>query len=246
MGPFHTTVLQSERAFRKIEQVSGPWSSPIHPSGMLSTETTSVLASLSNLSAITTSVGSSSSTPLALAVSSSFAASSRQSFSTMELPMPCPLALRKVKIMPPETRTFSHLSMRDSRTVIFVDTLAPPTIAAKGRTGEVTAEWRKAISFSRRRPLTAGAPGWRAFICSTTPAVDECARWAVPKASLTYAIAPVSLASRAEKASSFLVSPAWNRRFSKRTTSPPLMDWHAFLTDSPMQSLTAVTGLPRC
>mmetsp|Transcript_22827 Transcript_22827/g.58112 ORF Transcript_22827/g.58112 Transcript_22827/m.58112 type:complete len:313 (-) Transcript_22827:909-1847(-) len=93
MGPFHTTVLASFSASLKVLMESGPMSRPIQPSGMESMLTVLELALASNLSATTTSVGSSSCTPFFLAISSSFLASSSLSSSTREEPTLRPRAL---------------------------------------------------------------------------------------------------------------------------------------------------------
>ena len=46
-----------------------------------------------------------------------------------------PVAFRKVFAMPPPTTNWSTFSDKDSRTVSFVETLEPPTIATMGRAG---------------------------------------------------------------------------------------------------------------
>mmetsp|Transcript_4594 Transcript_4594/g.11198 ORF Transcript_4594/g.11198 Transcript_4594/m.11198 type:complete len:250 (+) Transcript_4594:146-895(+) len=156
MGPFQMMVLQSASSSWIILVESGPLSRPIQPSGMDSTETVWMLASLSNLSAMMTSVGRMSLTPLALALASSSLASSILSSSTREEPVGRPRAARKVKTMPPPMMSLSHLARRDSMTPILEETLEPPTMAAKGRTGSEMAPSRYSSSFSRRKPATEG------------------------------------------------------------------------------------------
>ena len=69
MGPFHTTVLEVAMASAKSFRVSGPMSRPIWSAGSASAGTTVAGASAAKVGATTVSTGSSSSTPLALAVS---------------------------------------------------------------------------------------------------------------------------------------------------------------------------------
>merc|ERR1740130_648735 len=64
-------------------------------------------------------------------------------------------------------------------TPILEETLEPPTMAQKGRLGAETAPSRESSSFCSRKPATDVS---RNFV---TPSVEPCARWAVPKASLT-------------------------------------------------------------
>mmetsp|Transcript_14423 Transcript_14423/g.36487 ORF Transcript_14423/g.36487 Transcript_14423/m.36487 type:complete len:206 (-) Transcript_14423:990-1607(-) len=92
IGPFHTTVLQSDRASWNTLRLSGPMSRPIQPSGMLSTDATLVSASAANLSARMTSVGSKNSTPFSLAFFSRLRASFTLSSSTKEDPTESPRA----------------------------------------------------------------------------------------------------------------------------------------------------------
>mmetsp|Transcript_22683 Transcript_22683/g.33824 ORF Transcript_22683/g.33824 Transcript_22683/m.33824 type:complete len:238 (+) Transcript_22683:237-950(+) len=139
IGPFQMTVLQSPRAAMISSVAFGPWSSPIHPSGISAADTTLVSASAANLSASTTSVGRMSSTPFSLAMRSRSFASSSLSSSTREDPTSSPRALRKVKTIPPPMMSLSTFSRRVSITPILEETLDPPTIAANGRAGSATA-----------------------------------------------------------------------------------------------------------
>mmetsp|Transcript_9416 Transcript_9416/g.19846 ORF Transcript_9416/g.19846 Transcript_9416/m.19846 type:complete len:202 (-) Transcript_9416:678-1283(-) len=170
IGPFQITVLQSASSSWIILVESGPLSRPIQPSSIASTDATLVFASLSNLSASTTSVGRMKVTPRSFALASSSFARSSLSSSTSEEPTLSPRALRKVKTIPPPITILSTLAMRDSMTPIFDDTLEPPTIAANGRFGSSTAPARYSSSFSRRNPATDGLRN------SVTPAVEPCAR----------------------------------------------------------------------
>ena len=81
--------------------------------------------------------------------------------------------------MPPPTSTLSHLSISDSSTGSFVDTFAPPTMAARGRFGWSIAPYRNFSSLSSSRPARF------TFVKAVTPTVEACARCAVPKASFT-------------------------------------------------------------
>ena len=63
MGPFHTTVPASAIRLANSSRVRGPMSRPIQPSGIASASTTRVSASAAKASAMTTSTGSTSSTP---------------------------------------------------------------------------------------------------------------------------------------------------------------------------------------
>mmetsp|Transcript_14360 Transcript_14360/g.29553 ORF Transcript_14360/g.29553 Transcript_14360/m.29553 type:complete len:235 (+) Transcript_14360:179-883(+) len=179
IGPFQMTVLQSDRAAAISFVASGPLSSPIHPSGMAVAGTTWVLASGAKASATTTSVGRMNSFPEASALAMTALAVSTKSSSTREVPTLRPLALRKVKTIPPPTTTLSHLSRRVSRTVILEETLDPPTMAAIGFSPLLTAPSRYSSSLARRNPETEGE---RYLV---TPSVEAWARWAVPKASFT-------------------------------------------------------------
>ena len=153
--------------------------------------------------------------------------------STRESPTSYPFAFRKVLAIPPPTRSTSALANKLSTTPILSEILAPPRMATKGRSGSATALPRKAISFSIKEPATAGR-------YLATPAVDACARWAVPKASLTYT--SPSPASVLAKSGSLPSSSGWKRRFSKSTTSPGFIAATAASTSSPAQSSSFRTG----
>mmetsp|Transcript_25944 Transcript_25944/g.56244 ORF Transcript_25944/g.56244 Transcript_25944/m.56244 type:complete len:204 (+) Transcript_25944:258-869(+) len=132
MGPFMMTVLQSERNSFCSSVVLGPLSSPIQPSGISSAGTTLELASAENSSAMTMSEGRRMVLPSFSALAMTSLAVSTKSSSTREVPTLRPLALRKVKTIPPPMMILSHLSRRASRTVILEETLDPPTMAAMG------------------------------------------------------------------------------------------------------------------
>mmetsp|Transcript_14815 Transcript_14815/g.22197 ORF Transcript_14815/g.22197 Transcript_14815/m.22197 type:complete len:223 (-) Transcript_14815:574-1242(-) len=170
IGPFMITVLQSERNSFCAAVASGPLSSPIHPSGMASAATIWVLASGEKASAITISEGRRMVFPSLSALAITSLAVSTKSSSTREVPTLYPLALRKVKTIPPPMMILSHLSRRASRTVILEETLDPPTIAAMGFSPPVTAPSRYLSSLARRNPDTAGERNL------VTPSVEACAR----------------------------------------------------------------------
>mmetsp|Transcript_56328 Transcript_56328/g.155513 ORF Transcript_56328/g.155513 Transcript_56328/m.155513 type:complete len:253 (+) Transcript_56328:318-1076(+) len=193
IGPFHTTVLHDLRASTISLVASGPLSRPIQPSGMASAFTTLVLASAANLSAMTMSDGRISSQLLSLASFSAALAVSMKSSSTSDEPVAMPRAARKVKTMPPPMTTLSHFLIRASRTVIFDETLEPPTMAASGFSPSEMAPSRNSSSLARRKPETDGERNL------VTPSVEAWARWAVPNASLT---------KRSNGAASFSTKPA--------------------------------------
>mmetsp|Transcript_49991 Transcript_49991/g.58343 ORF Transcript_49991/g.58343 Transcript_49991/m.58343 type:complete len:253 (-) Transcript_49991:450-1208(-) len=192
MGPFMMTVLQSARAAFWAAVESGPLSRPIQPSGISRADTTCVLASLLNASAMTISVGRMISFPSFSALAKTCLAVSTKSSSTRDVPTPYPWAFKKVKTIPPPMITLSHFSRRASRTVIFDETLDPPTMAAMGFSPLEMAPSRYSSSLARRNPDTAGERNL------VTPSVEACARWAVPKASFT---------KRSNGAASFSTNP---------------------------------------
>mmetsp|Transcript_2541 Transcript_2541/g.4341 ORF Transcript_2541/g.4341 Transcript_2541/m.4341 type:complete len:254 (-) Transcript_2541:514-1275(-) len=198
MGPFMMTVLQSERNSFCSAVVSGPLSRPIQPSGMASAATVWMLASAENSSAMMMSEGRRMVLPSFSAFSMTALAVSTKSSSTREVPTLRPLALRKVKTMPPPMMILSHFSRRASRTVILEETLDPPTMAAMGFSPLEMAPSRYSSSLARRKPETAGLRNL------VTPSVEAWARWAVPKASLTKR--SKGAANFSTKDSSFLVS----------------------------------------
>mmetsp|Transcript_35101 Transcript_35101/g.91892 ORF Transcript_35101/g.91892 Transcript_35101/m.91892 type:complete len:254 (+) Transcript_35101:187-948(+) len=198
MGPFMMIVLQSESASFCCAVVSGPLSRPIQPSGISSALTTLVSASASNLSAITISMGRRISLPNFSALAKTSLAVSTKSSSTREVPTLNPFALRKVNTIPPPMMTLSHLSSRASRTVILEETLDPPTMAAMGFFPLLMAPSRYSSSLASKNPPTEGLRNL------VTPSVEAWARWAVPKASLTYR--SKGAASFSTNSGSFLVS----------------------------------------
>jgi len=80
--------------------------------------------------------------------------------------------------MAPPTQSRSTRCMRLRRTPIFVEIFEPPMMATRGCGGSVMMRPSVAISRSIKRPATAGRY-W------AIPAVDACARCAVPNASFT-------------------------------------------------------------
>mmetsp|Transcript_33380 Transcript_33380/g.68148 ORF Transcript_33380/g.68148 Transcript_33380/m.68148 type:complete len:265 (+) Transcript_33380:154-948(+) len=198
MGPFMMMVLQSERNSFCSSVVLGPLSSPIQPSGMASAVTVWVLASGAKASATIMSEGRRMVLPSFSAFSMTSLAVPTKSSSTREVPTSRPLALRKVKTMPPPMMILSHLSRRASRTVILEETLDPPTMAAMGFSPLEMAPSRYSSSLARRNPDTEGERNL------VTPSVEAWARWAVPKASLTKR--SKGAASFSTNSGSFLVS----------------------------------------
>mmetsp|Transcript_8087 Transcript_8087/g.17423 ORF Transcript_8087/g.17423 Transcript_8087/m.17423 type:complete len:221 (+) Transcript_8087:273-935(+) len=156
IGPFMMTVLAVERHSFWALVVSGPLSSPIHPSGMASEETTLLLASAEKASAMTMSLGRRMVLPSFSALAITSLAVSTKSSSTREVPTSSPLAFKKVKTIPPPMMTVSHLSRRASKTVILVETFDPPTMATIGFSPLVTAPSRYSSSLARRNPETDG------------------------------------------------------------------------------------------
>ena len=135
---------------------------------------------------------------------------------------------------PPMIRV-STFSMRLLMTPILSETFAPPRMATKGRTGFSRAPPITSSSLPIRKPATAASH--RPY-CAI-PAVEACARCAVPKASFTYM--SQKRARALQKFSSFLVSSSWKRRFSRSTTSPSLQAATAASAAGPITSEAKVT-----
>mmetsp|Transcript_56191 Transcript_56191/g.62834 ORF Transcript_56191/g.62834 Transcript_56191/m.62834 type:complete len:290 (-) Transcript_56191:549-1418(-) len=198
IGPFIITVLAVDRLSFCSFVVSGPLSSPIHPSGMLSADTTFELASAEKASATIMSEGRRMIFPSFSALANTSLAVPTKSSSTREVPTSRPLAFKKVKTIPPPMITVSHLSKRASKTVILVETLDPPTMATIGFSPFDTAPSRYSSSLAKRNPDTDGLKNL------VTPSVLAWARCAVPNASLTNK--SNGLASFSTNPGSFLVS----------------------------------------
>ena len=96
MGPFQMTVPAFSISAANSFRVSGPMSTPSQPSGICPAVTYLVSASEETAVATRVSTGSSSFTPLALALSIIFCTYSSFSSSSRELPILPPLALAKV------------------------------------------------------------------------------------------------------------------------------------------------------
>merc|ERR1719491_1944967 len=118
---------------------------------MVSEATTFVLASAAKLSAMMMS-GRRMVLPFFSALARTSLAVSTKSSSTREVPTERPLALRKVKTMPPPMTILSHLSRRALRTVILEETLDPPTMAAMGFSPSWMAPSRYSSSLAKRKP----------------------------------------------------------------------------------------------
>ncbi|MPN05640.1 hypothetical protein SDC9_152891 [bioreactor metagenome] len=134
--------------------------------------------------------------------------------------------------MPPPMMMASTFGKRFLITPILSDTLAPPKMATKGRLGLVRAPPITEISFSIRNPHTAG----RNF---ATPSVEAWARWADPKASLTYISA--RSASDLAKVGSFFSSSLWKRTFSSSMTSESFRAEESAFASSPITSFAILT-----
>ena len=133
--------------------------------------------------------------------------------------------------MPPPTISWSHLSASAVSTSNLVETFEPPTIAAMGRAGFARAFSKASNSWASSGPAQAlGAK-------RATPWVEACARWAVPKASMTKI--SHSAAYCCASCSSSFFSPLLKRTFSSRTTSPL-----AISNVSPRYALISGTGRP--
>ena len=157
----------------------GPASMPSQPEGMPEAMSAGrVLASGENLSPHTKSTGRVTRQPRAAALSSSSRAMRAPSLSNSELPISMPSQiLRKVYAMPPPMMISSAWAMRLRMSGILSAILAPPRMASSGRRGLRRTASKALSSASSRKPA--------ALRGSATPTIDEWARCAVPKASLT-------------------------------------------------------------
>src|SRR5665213_155308 len=156
--------------------VAGPMSRiippPTCPSG-----TVRAVASASNASATTASLGRWSATPRSFARPMIFVAGPR-SGSRSDVPTPIPCAARNVFAIPPPITNASTFASRCSNTPTLSATFAPPIAHTKGWTGRSVRRASASSSASINKPAYAGRT-------AATPAVDACARCAVPNASLT-------------------------------------------------------------
>ena len=125
------------------------------------------------------------------------------------------------------------MSRRFSRTRILSLTLAPPINAARGLAGDCKALPNCSTSRWTRSPIAEGK-------AAVMPTVEAWARWATANASITKQSA--SLPSPATKPGSFFSSPAWNLRFSRRTTWRGFMESISASISGPIQSLRLFTG----
>mmetsp|Transcript_44070 Transcript_44070/g.91056 ORF Transcript_44070/g.91056 Transcript_44070/m.91056 type:complete len:293 (-) Transcript_44070:268-1146(-) len=137
MGPFQTMVLLLAIVAEFKALLSGPQSRPMKPSGMpLASVAVLISPSSPNLEEITKSMGSTISTPLALAFSMISGTIFAPSSSKRELPMLMPCStLMKVKAMPPPMIMMSTLSRRFMISWILSLTFAPPRMASTGFAG---------------------------------------------------------------------------------------------------------------
>ena len=136
-GPFQNTVSTSARASRMFCWLSLPRSTMCHEAGIFSAR--SVLYSVPRVTSLATmtSTGRTTRTPLFAADERIRRASSTRSGSARLLPMALPWASRNVFAMPPPRISRSTLVRRWSMTLILSETLAPPRIAANGRSGRL-------------------------------------------------------------------------------------------------------------
>mmetsp|Transcript_29295 Transcript_29295/g.40839 ORF Transcript_29295/g.40839 Transcript_29295/m.40839 type:complete len:213 (-) Transcript_29295:393-1031(-) len=173
--------------------------------------------------------------PLLRALSSNRLAWLRYSSSARESAICMPRALRKVFAMPPPMKIPSTLSRSLLIISNFSDSLAPPTTAANGRSGLLTASSRCLCSFSTRRPATLISQ------CFVTPTVDAKSRCASAKSSMTKISA--TEARFLANSSSFFSSRSgsFRRTFSRSATVPMPMVSTTFSTFGPVLSATNVT-----
>ena len=140
--------------------------------------------------------------------------------------------------MPPPMRSLSAFCSRLRMTPILSEILAPPRMATKGRSGDVSRRPRNCNSFSMRKPATAGRY-W------ATPTTDAWARCALPNASLTKSPSgPASAANCRANSGSFLRSPGWKRVFSSSITSPGFNSRAIASARGPTVSGQNLTGWP--
>mmetsp|Transcript_17732 Transcript_17732/g.24743 ORF Transcript_17732/g.24743 Transcript_17732/m.24743 type:complete len:234 (-) Transcript_17732:27-728(-) len=178
-GPLYTTVWAYLIRFANSCAEEGPMSSPIHPSGMPSSLLTILMAeSLSNLSAATASVGRWILTSFFLASFSISGTSFAPSSSNIDLPIFMPSTCRNVQAIPPEMTTSSTRFKRFLISGSLSLTFFPPSTATNGLLGRSNTLPNALSSFLIRNPA--------AFIGRSIPIIELCARWQVPKASLTY------------------------------------------------------------
>jgi len=115
-----------------------------------------------------------------------------------------------------------------TRTPSLSETLAPPTIATKGRPGASMSLDSACSSLWSSRPAALSPSR------SGTPTTEAWARWHAPKASLTYASPSAARAS--PSLGSFFVSPASQRKFSSKTIWPGRRSETSLVTPSPTTS----------
>ena len=127
----------------------------------------------------TTSVGSGTSAPLARSMPAIRFASAASSGSASDLPIFMPAASMKVLAMPPPGIRRSTFPASAASTESLVETLAPATMATRGRAGRSSALERASISAAMSGPAHAIGAYF------AMPWVLASARCAAPKASLT-------------------------------------------------------------
>mmetsp|Transcript_18131 Transcript_18131/g.38949 ORF Transcript_18131/g.38949 Transcript_18131/m.38949 type:complete len:252 (-) Transcript_18131:524-1279(-) len=179
IGPFQMMVLLAAMAAALSSTVLGPQSRPIIPSGTPpSNVAVSMVPSSPNLDDTTKSTGNTISTFsfLALSMISLTILAPSSSYSDEPMDIPCK-TFRNVKAMPPPMIILSTLASKFLMRRILSLTLAPPRIARTGFDGQSSTLPKAASSLATRKPA--------ALTSKPSPTMEECARCAVPKASLT-------------------------------------------------------------
>ena len=176
-GPFQNTVRADPMTVAMRPRDAGPMSRII--SSGPTAVTAAVRPGASGPAATTASTGRRTSVPrVAASARIPFAAATR-SASASERPTATPSARRNVFAIPPTSTTESARRASAVSVSSFPEILAPPTIATNGRAGSSRTRERAAIS----RAIS--GPAARSAKSLATPAVDACARWALPNASST-------------------------------------------------------------
>src|SRR5699024_9358312 len=201
--------------------------------GISSIETSVIFASFENSFATLQSTGR---IILSPARFSNSLAKSILSSSNNDNPISLPCALKNVYAIPPPIITLSAIFNKFSITPILSETLAPPKIATKGRSGLFTTPPINLISLSIKNPDAVST-------LDAMPTLDACSRCAVPNASLinTSPKEDQYLPNSGSFLDSFLPSTSSKRVFSNNNTPPSDKSLIAFSSFSPRVSGTNVT-----
>ena len=176
IGPFHTTVRHSAKNALTAATDCGPASRIISSAAISPPSLMRCGALALNAVATTTSVGSSTRHLCAAAVAMMPVAVDSISGSASEAPIEMPFASKNVLAIAPPRTSPSTLVTRFSSKASLLDTLAPPTTAARGRCGAANAPCNAVSSAAKDRPAAAGIKRGRA-------STDACARCAQENAS---------------------------------------------------------------